>query len=1183
MLKIQGRAWSAKSARLLLSCLLFLWLLISLGQHAWRSYAASMLLATKTVALHTDKNNNGQAERGDTLRYTITITNNSPVDSPDVRFTDLLAADTIVVPGSLQTTPLAQDDYGYSTVGNVQLTVPLTQSLLLNDSDPDGSGGLTVSAFTAASTSGGVVNVMTNGRFTYNPPTGFSGVDTFQYTAADGEGNTVTATAAITVGQVVWFINNAASSPGDGRLTSPFATIADFTAAAVAKAGDIIFIYQGTNAYTGTVTLRNNQQLIGQGVGLTLAPNLVIPATPRPTIANVVLASGNTVRGVNLNTSSGTSLSGGSVGALTVNQVAISSSGPRALFLIGGSATMSVTLDSVTATGGTTAVTLNNNRGRVTINGGTIQNTTGHAISLFNDSGTLDFTLRNSAIATLQKDGLRLENKNGGGFGVVTVQNNTFSNNNNGVWVNIIDTGSLSKLDVSGNTFTSNDTAVELATDGTATLLFDLHDNATIHGDDTQLYLAANDKTPLDGVGPTMAGYVRHNTITLNPAFPGVGVWAVKSGDGNVTMEIADNQITGFGDSGIIVESLVGMGKANALIANNIVSTTVPAVAGLYLRNGDGSANETTALCVNLSGNQMMNGGNGTDYLFERANPTTTTFQIQGLAPSPATPTEAAAFVETTDLAAAPTAALAPGDYLNGVCNPVAAVVAAAAIVDPAIGQEHIALAPAAPQEPTDPKLVSWSSRVPTRLHPVVTTLLSPLWTPAYAEGERVDLSLGTLRAGQAVTLSFDVTIATTFANLELCNQGTISAANVAELLTDDPTQAGSTDPTCLAILLPDTTPPETTIDSGPPPVSTSAEASFAFRGTDNATAAVELTFACKLDTNSFTPCTSPQSYSTLSDGLHTFQVRAIDSVGNTDPTPASFTWNINPIVPMADLTVTKVNDVNGHALPGQSWLWTITVANHGDAAATFATGQTLLLDNLPVNNLTYSTPTLTSSTAMTETANLTCTLANNNLLCAATGGAVTLAPQTGSFTVQLGATAAVVGDYANPRPGGHCRVDPDNVLSELNEGNNGCDNAVTVGAPDLQLTKRHTGNFLLGQADATYTLVVQNVGSGPTTGVVTVTDDLPAGLTATALSGTGWSCTLASLRCMRSDALVAGSSYPQIILNVVVTNDSPTTVLNQATVTVEHDTDPANNTTTDPTELVAINRWLFLPIITRN
>ena len=256
MLNILRSAWCAKHARRLLLSGLGLLLVMSLGQYAWRIYAAPTLSATKTVALRVDKNNNQQAERGDTLRYTITISNSGDMDSSDVHFSDLLAANTTFVPGSLQTTPLAQDDQGYSTVGNVLLTVPTAQSLLNNDSDPDGSGGLTVSAFTATSASGGAVNVAPNGSFTYNPRPGFTGSDTFGYTLADGEGNTVTATVSITVGQTVWFINNAASGPGDGRLTTPFATIADFTAAAVAKVGDIIFLYQGTGAYSSTLTLR---------------------------------------------------------------------------------------------------------------------------------------------------------------------------------------------------------------------------------------------------------------------------------------------------------------------------------------------------------------------------------------------------------------------------------------------------------------------------------------------------------------------------------------------------------------------------------------------------------------------------------------------------------------------------------------------------------------------------------------------------------------------------------------------------------------------------------------------------------------------------------------------------------------------------------------------------------------
>ncbi len=55
----------------------------------------------------------------------------------------------------------------------------------------------------------------------------------------------------------------------------------------------------------------------------------------------------------------------------------------------------------------------------------------------------------------------------------------------------------------------------------------------------------------------------------------------------------------------------------------------------------------------------------------------------------------------------------------------------------------------------------------------------------------------------------------------------------------------------------------------------------------------------------------------------------------------------------------------------------------------------------------------------------------------------------------------------------------------------------------------------------------------------MTVSDTLPAGLTATAISGTGWSCTLSTLTCTRSDALAAGAIYPPITVTVNVANDT--------------------------------------------
>jgi uncharacterized repeat protein (TIGR01451 family) len=86
---------------------------------------------------------------------------------------------------------------------------------------------------------------------------------------------------------------------------------------------------------------------------------------------------------------------------------------------------------------------------------------------------------------------------------------------------------------------------------------------------------------------------------------------------------------------------------------------------------------------------------------------------------------------------------------------------------------------------------------------------------------------------------------------------------------------------------------------------------------------------------------------------------------------------------------------------------------------------------------------------------------------------------------------------------------------------------------PDLTVAKTVAGNVVAGQAGATYAITVTNSGSGPKAAgnTVTVTDTMPAGLTATAISGTGWTCVLGTLTCTRTDKLDAGSSYPVITL----------------------------------------------------
>ena len=92
-----------------------------------------------------------------------------------------------------------------------------------------------------------------------------------------------------------------------------------------------------------------------------------------------------------------------------------------------------------------------------------------------------------------------------------------------------------------------------------------------------------------------------------------------------------------------------------------------------------------------------------------------------------------------------------------------------------------------------------------------------------------------------------------------------------------------------------DTTAPDTTIDSGPDDPTNSTSATFTFSSNDETAS-----FKCKLDSGSYSTCDNPKNYTDLSEGDHTFYVKAIDSLNNEDPTPATYSWSIdtaNPVV----------------------------------------------------------------------------------------------------------------------------------------------------------------------------------------------------------------------------------------------------------------------------------------------
>ena len=86
-----------------------------------------------------------------------------------------------------------------------------------------------------------------------------------------------------------------------------------------------------------------------------------------------------------------------------------------------------------------------------------------------------------------------------------------------------------------------------------------------------------------------------------------------------------------------------------------------------------------------------------------------------------------------------------------------------------------------------------------------------------------------------------------------------------------------------------DTTAPQTTISSHPGISSTDASPTFKFRSSESGSR-----FECRLDGSAWRSCSSPRTYTGLPAGQHSFRVRARDSSGNIDRTPASWTWTIH-------------------------------------------------------------------------------------------------------------------------------------------------------------------------------------------------------------------------------------------------------------------------------------------------
>ncbi|HEV8434251.1 MAG TPA: SBBP repeat-containing protein [Thermoanaerobaculia bacterium] len=132
---------------------------------------------------------------------------------------------------------------------------------------------------------------------------------------------------------------------------------------------------------------------------------------------------------------------------------------------------------------------------------------------------------------------------------------------------------------------------------------------------------------------------------------------------------------------------------------------------------------------------------------------------------------------------------------------------------------------------------------------------------------------------------------------------------------------------------------------------------------------------------------------------------------------------------------------------------------------------------------------------------------------------------------------------------------------------------SIVIREPDLAIAMNHSGDIVEATSRFNYTIHITNAGTTPTSGTVAVTDTLPAGMTATAMSGANWTCNVGALTCTTAIPIAAGSAYPDITLTVNVSASLVGTVSNTATVSGGGETNLANNTTSDATIIVPMPR----------
>ena len=525
--------------------------------------------------------------------------------------------------------PEAVDDARNAT-GNIRIQTAGNSnfSVLTNDIS---TLPITVTLSDTTSARGGNVSVAANGTFTYNPPAGYEGPDSFNYTISNAAGSDI-GTVNITIAGMIWFIDDNPASGACttnnnicGRLTNPFSTLPAFEAVngnatplngtdvIAPEAGDHIFIFSGT--YTGPLTLENNQRVIGQGAttgtlaglsGITFQPDSDTPPStggskPSITANGFNIVSNNQLYGLAFDDTASTAInSTANVGTLIIGDVTILNDGANGAGIIlddGGTSVTTTGTNTINARSGVAlnvtnttigvgnltfvSISAGNNdanpdpvsgiilsntgSGRLLVtgngntsvggnsSGGTIQNVTGHAISLTSTQNPSFTNINIQGAGRSGVDGQQVTN--------FTLANSTINN---------VGTAAVGQHDESNISFNDNGTFTTNTVSGTVSITQNILTNARRHGIQIE----------------TGSGTISNLTITNN------------------TLTSSTNSAVSLG-TGILIAVQGSAGTTAHLTTGNISNNTVtnfPSAEGIALLGGSGNTSNNTSSTLGANG-----------------------------------------------------------------------------------------------------------------------------------------------------------------------------------------------------------------------------------------------------------------------------------------------------------------------------------------------------------------------------------------------------------------------------------------------------------------------------------------------------------------------------------------------------------------------------------------------------